>query len=713
MSERVKVIVRCRPLSRKENEEGCKPIISMDSSYHSCSIRNPSDITPPKTFTFDGTYNFSSTTEQIYNEAAFPLVQDVLNGYNSTIFAYGQTGCGKSFTMQGSYDNFSERGVTPRAIEHIFEEIALAENTKYLVLVSHLEIYNDEIRDLLGSGRRNKLELKEHSEHGVFVQGISLHSVQGVHDCEKLMQKGINNRITAETQMNYDSSRSHSVFTIHVEIVPVNTSEVDGMQMKFQNIRKGKLNLVDLAGSERQGKAGTTGDRLKEATKINLSLSALGNVISSLVDGKSKYIPYRDSKLTRLLQDSLGGNTKTLMIACLSPADSNYEESLSTLRYANRAKNIKNKPHINEDAKDALLREYEQEIQRLKNLVETSCTTRAWLSDEQIQEEKEKLRVEYEQKLNKMRQDWEVEHVSKCKLEIEMQNLRNNLESKRYNTKEHFIELHYFPDEHCPEETSGHCSRNAAYGDILCRWKKLQKSLVGGERKHDSLLKARYINMRQTLRKTISRRTTSDEESIEDSDNDRELSLRQRFLKDKLRLNTLESENKDLQNEFEKERKNYLEIIGTLCRQMKLFKQITEKIVPNLRKDCSYSDLERVKGQAVWNEEAECWILPEFVYEQMKLPCIDQKPDFMTSQELKKPLSPDYCESLRQSSFSSRLSSPRSSNDEEDSILLKKLRRSEEENIAGNYFKSSRTLELLNKLKQRGWSYPNKGSSNY
>ncbi|XP_049864370.1 kinesin-like protein KIF17 isoform X5 [Schistocerca gregaria] len=588
MSERVKVIVRCRPLSRKENEEGCKPIISMDSSYHSCSIRNPSDITPPKTFTFDGTYNFSSTTEQIYNEAAFPLVQDVLNGYNSTIFAYGQTGCGKSFTMQGSYDNFSERGVTPRAIEHIFEEIALAENTKYLVLVSHLEIYNDEIRDLLGSGRRNKLELKEHSEHGVFVQGISLHSVQGVHDCEKLMQKGINNRITAETQMNYDSSRSHSVFTIHVEIVPVNTSEVDGMQMKFQNIRKGKLNLVDLAGSERQGKA-----------------------------------------------------------------------------------------------------------------------------DEQIQEEKEKLRVEYEQKLNKMRQDWEVEHVSKCKLEIEMQNLRNNLESKRYNTKEHFIELHYFPDEHCPEETSGHCSRNAAYGDILCRWKKLQKSLVGGERKHDSLLKARYINMRQTLRKTISRRTTSDEESIEDSDNDRELSLRQRFLKDKLRLNTLESENKDLQNEFEKERKNYLEIIGTLCRQMKLFKQITEKIVPNLRKDCSYSDLERVKGQAVWNEEAECWILPEFVYEQMKLPCIDQKPDFMTSQELKKPLSPDYCESLRQSSFSSRLSSPRSSNDEEDSILLKKLRRSEEENIAGNYFKSSRTLELLNKLKQRGWSYPNKGSSNY
>ena len=159
--------------------------------------------------------------------------------------------------------------------------------------------------------------------------------------------------------MNADSSRSHSIFTVNVEMCE---QDNEGEE----HYRAGKLNLVDLAGSERQSKTGASGDRLKEATKINLSLSALGNVISALVDGKSKHIPYRDSKLTRLLQDSLGGNTKTLMIAALSPAADNYEETLSTLRYANRAKNIKNKPKINEDPKDAMLRELQEEINLLK-----------------------------------------------------------------------------------------------------------------------------------------------------------------------------------------------------------------------------------------------------------------------------------------------------------------------------------------------------------
>ena len=173
------------------------------------------------------------------------------------------------------------------------------------------------------------------------------------------MDKGNRNRMTGATLMNADSSRSHSIFTINVEMCEAGD---DGEE----HFRVGKLNLVDLAGSERQSKTGATGDRLKEATKINLSLSALGNVISALVDGKSKHIPYRDSKLTRLLQDSLGGNTKTLMIAAISPAADNYDETLSTLRYANRAKNIKNKPKINEDPKDALLRQLQDEINLLK-----------------------------------------------------------------------------------------------------------------------------------------------------------------------------------------------------------------------------------------------------------------------------------------------------------------------------------------------------------
>ena len=195
------------------------------------------------------------------------------------------------------------------------------------------------------------------------VSDISLHPVHNTTECEALMERGWKNRSTGATLMNADSSRSHSIFTINVEMMQTSGND--------QHIRKGKLNLVDLAGSERQSKTQATGDRLREANKINLSLSALGNVISALVDGKSKHIPYRDSKLTRLLQDSLGGNTKTMMVACLSPADNNYDETISTLRYANRAKNIKNKPKINEDPKDAMLREYQEEIQKLKALLES------------------------------------------------------------------------------------------------------------------------------------------------------------------------------------------------------------------------------------------------------------------------------------------------------------------------------------------------------
>lgn len=251
-----------------------------------------------------------------------------------------------------------------RAFEHIFEAITTTEDTKFLVHVSYLEIYNEEIRDLLGNDCRKKLELKESPEKGVFVAGLSHHPVHDVRQCEKLMEQGWKNRSVGATLMNTDSSRSHAIFSVHLERM-----ETDMSPTSDTTIKKGKLNLVDLAGSERQAKTGASGDRLKEATKINLSLSALGNVISALVDGKCKHIPYRDSKLTRLLQDSLGGNTKTLMIACLSPADCNYDETLSTLRYANRAKNIQNKPRINEDPKDALLREYQEEIQRLKQLL--------------------------------------------------------------------------------------------------------------------------------------------------------------------------------------------------------------------------------------------------------------------------------------------------------------------------------------------------------
>jgi len=230
------------------------------------------------------------------------------------------------------------------------------------VRCSYLEVYNESILDLLVTKDKKNLtqeglKIKEDPDRGLYVQDLSKEVVNSTSQLITLIDYGLSRRKVGETAMNKDSSRSHSIFTIYIEM----SDQVDAIENET-SFKAGKLNLVDLAGSERQSKTRATGDRLKEANKINLSLSALGNVISALVDGKSQHIPYRDSKLTRLLQDSLGGNTKTVMIAAVSPADYNFDETLSTLRYASRAKNIKNKPTINEDPKDALLKQYEAEI---------------------------------------------------------------------------------------------------------------------------------------------------------------------------------------------------------------------------------------------------------------------------------------------------------------------------------------------------------------
>lgn len=218
---------------------------------------------------------------------------------------YGQTGAGKTHTMEGLNDPASLKGIIPTTFEHIFDHIALNESSeKYLIRASYFEIYNEEIRDLLSLTPQKSLELKESPNTGVYVKNLTSTVVKSVAEIDNVLQAGKVNRSVATTLMNAGSSRSHSVFSIVVECC--STDDQMG-----EHIRVGKLNLVDLAGSERQSKTGATGERLKEATKINLSLSALGNVISALVDGKSNHIPYRDSKLTRILQDSLGGNTKT------------------------------------------------------------------------------------------------------------------------------------------------------------------------------------------------------------------------------------------------------------------------------------------------------------------------------------------------------------------------------------------------------------------
>ena len=365
MTPLIQVVVRCRPLFGKEIREARNQIVDCDVRRGEVRIDNPKTPgDPPKQFTFDGVYDHTSTQKEIFEGCALPIVRAAIEGYNGTIFCYGQTGTGKTHTMEGKDEPENERGLIPNTFETVFGDIDALEaaNKNFLVRASFLEIYNEEVRDLLGKDQTRRCDLKEDPDKGVYVKDLTTFVVKSVAEIRKLHEVGKKNRSVGATLMNADSSRSHSIFTVTIETSEVNEGEAE----EDAHIRVGKLNLVDLAGSERQAKTGSTGDRLKEATKINLSLSALGNVISALVDGKSSHIPYRDSKLTRLLQDSLGGNTKTVMIANLGPADYNFDETMSTLRYANRAKNIKNKPTINEDPKDAMLREFQEEIARLK-----------------------------------------------------------------------------------------------------------------------------------------------------------------------------------------------------------------------------------------------------------------------------------------------------------------------------------------------------------
>ncbi|ORZ35888.1 P-loop containing nucleoside triphosphate hydrolase protein, partial [Catenaria anguillulae PL171] len=363
-SESIRVCLRCRPFSEKEKTAGFSRVVRFDSPT-SLTITNPKNQDDTKQFTFDAVYDEESTQRAVYEGTAREIVNAVLQGFNGTVFVYGQTGTGKTFSMQGVPTVPDLRGIIPNAFHQIFAHIASSPDRQFLVRVSFLEIYNEEVRDLLVPPPPNgtkpaALEVKEHPETGVYVKDLQAFPVQSVADMDALMDRGNKSRSVAATEMNATSSRSHSIFTITIES---SAPGPDGTA----HVVAGKLHLVDLAGSERQSKTGAAGDRLKEAAKINLSLSALGNCIAALVDGGgSGHIPYRDSKLTRLLQDSLGGNAKTLMLATMSPASYNFDETLSTLRYANRAKNIKNKPRVNEDPKDALLREYQLEIQRLQ-----------------------------------------------------------------------------------------------------------------------------------------------------------------------------------------------------------------------------------------------------------------------------------------------------------------------------------------------------------
>lgn len=364
--ECVKVVVRCRPMSSREIDDKRTSIVEVDRDVSAIRVHKPSDVggasnEPPKSFTFDFVYPPNTAQIHLFNETAKPIVDSVLAGYNGTIFAYGQTGTGKTHTMEGVIDNVDLKGIMPNSFDYVFNAVkGAAKNVEFLVRASFLEIYLDEVYDLLNQkDARQRMDVKEDPQRGVFVKDLCTDTVKSPSDLHALLEIGTRQRKVGATEMNKGSSRSHSIFSIVVE---TSTTDEHGVR----TYKQGKLNLVDLAGSERQKKTHASGDRLDEAKAINLSLSALGNVIKALVSRNKQHVPFRDSKLTRLLQDSLGGNTKTVMVANVGPANHNFEETISTLRYADRAKQIKNKPKVNEDAKDAMLRQMQEEIAMLK-----------------------------------------------------------------------------------------------------------------------------------------------------------------------------------------------------------------------------------------------------------------------------------------------------------------------------------------------------------
>uniref|UniRef100_A0A2K5XZ92 Kinesin family member 27 n=1 Tax=Mandrillus leucophaeus TaxID=9568 RepID=A0A2K5XZ92_MANLE len=367
----VKVAVRIRPLLCKEvlhNHQVCVRVIPNSQQVI---------IGRDRVFTFDFVFGKNSTQDEVYNTCIKPLVLSLIEGYNATVFAYGQTGSGKTYTIGGGHIASvveGQKGIIPRAIQEIFQSISEHPSTDFNVKVSYIEVYKEDLRDLLELETSMKdLHIREDEKGNTVIVGAKECHVESADEVMSLLETGNAARHTGTTQMNEHSSRSHAIFTISICQVHKNVEAAeDGSWYSPRHIVS-KFHFVDLAGSERVTKTGNTGERFKESIQINSGLLALGNVISALGDPrrKSSHIPYRDAKITRLLKDSLGGSAKTVMITCVSPSSSNFDESLNSLKYANRARNIRNKPTVNFSPESDRIDEMEFEIKLLREALQS------------------------------------------------------------------------------------------------------------------------------------------------------------------------------------------------------------------------------------------------------------------------------------------------------------------------------------------------------
>ncbi|XP_038143374.1 kinesin-like protein KIF11 isoform X1 [Cyprinodon tularosa] len=399
----IQVVVRCRPFNTVERKSSHN-VIDCDQTRKEVAVKTGgiNDKSSRKTYTFDMVFGPAAKQIDVYRSVVCPILDEVIMGYNCTVFAYGQTGTGKTFTMEGerspdaafTWEEDPLAGIIPRTLHQIFEK--LSENgTEFSIKVSLLEIYNEELFDLLSPtddvNERLQLFDDPRNKRGVVVKGLEEVVVHNKDEVYQILERGAAKRRTASTLMNAYSSRSHSVFSVTIHMKEIT---LDGEEL----VKIGKLNLVDLAGSENIGRSGAVDKRAREAGNINQSLLTLGRVITALVE-KRPHVPYRESKLTRILQDSLGGRTKTSIIATVSPSSSNLEETLSTLEYACRAKNIMNKPEVNQKlTKRTLIKEYTEEIERLKrDLAATRDRNGVYLSSENYENMMKQITAHEEQ----------------------------------------------------------------------------------------------------------------------------------------------------------------------------------------------------------------------------------------------------------------------------------------------------------------------------
>lgn len=445
----ISVYVRCRSRNEREIKESSGVVVStLGHLGKEVLLQTGPMSVSNKTYTFDRVFGAESDQEMVYEGIAKSVLNEMLQGYNCTIFAYGQTGTGKTYTMSGDIKNNNDRlseeaGIIPRILMDLFK--SLGDSSEHSVKVSFIELYNEELKDLLLINDQDEKKVRifdDPNKKSIVVQGMEEIYIKDAKEGMKLLNDGSYKRQVAATQCNDLSSRSHSVFTITVhmkEIDPISGEEF---------LKIGKLNLVDLAGSENINRSGAENKRAREAGMINQSLLTLGRVINALVD-QSSHIPYRESKLTRLLQDSLGGKTKTCIIATISPAKVSLDETISTLEYANRAKSIKNKPQVNQSmSKKLLIKEYVQEIEKLRNdLNATRNKNGIYLAEEnwnqvtaesesrRIQVEEQKLRIQVlEDQTKKFKVDFE-DYLSNVKF------LENELNSANIEKSELSLQL--------------------------------------------------------------------------------------------------------------------------------------------------------------------------------------------------------------------------------------------------------------------------------